>query len=127
MTYLGRPYIWSDKFAWLYGYAVPNGNGELAVIAYFGGGKYFPSIGLGFAENEKAFNSQSSTNKGPKFWSMAPLILGKNGPSSDRWADYIRLREIGGSSSLWVGSGFVFEKGNLPKNIKPYIFIFGKN
>ncbi len=45
MAYLGRPYIWSPDFAWLYGYVMPNKNGDLGIMAFFGGGDIYPSLG----------------------------------------------------------------------------------
>jgi hypothetical protein len=122
MAYVGRPYIWSPDFAWMYGYAVPNKQGDLGIVAVFGGGSFYPSIAIGIATDI----DKNSTIQG-KFWKMMPLIYGTDTPDVKKWGDYVRVRNYNNSSDLWIGTGFTLQGGKSDKFIEPQYFIFGRN
>jgi hypothetical protein len=129
MNYLGRPYIWSNTFDWLYGYTTPNRDGDIGIVAVFGGGEYYPSVAVGVA------NNMSSYRETTRFWEMVPILCGQDTPRFDpndvndrdrkkiRWGDYLRLRSYGNES--WIGTGFIDEMGTEDK--KPSIFTFDKS
>ena len=71
MTYVGRPYLWSPDFAWMYGFAAPDNNGNVAMQAVYGGGDYH-SIQPGVANN---FSADSFP------WKVIQVVNGTNGPS----------------------------------------------
>ena len=82
MKDIGRPLLWSSSYAWMYGFASPNSQGDIGIAAFFGGGKLvpFPSVAIGI-RNEDNFSAPA--------WKIVPLVMGKH---SDKWGDYIRVR-----------------------------------
>jgi hypothetical protein len=123
MSYVGRPYLWSPTFAWMYGYASPDKNGNVAVQAFFGGGKYYPSIAGGVASN---FSGKSLP------WKMMPLMYGTNGPgftslSRPAWGDYITVAPYNGQGPGWLGSGWTLQGGSQSQNVQPRYFEFVLN
>jgi hypothetical protein len=124
MKYIERPYIWSPDFAWADGYISPNNNGDLGIIAFFGGGTdNHPSLAAGIHKAKPAV-SNFTTGLG-KFWQMIPLIKGTNEPNEPNWGDYIRLRHYDNSSNLWIGTGYTLQGGDSDKFVEPRYFIFG--
>ena len=124
MKYIERPYVWSPDFAWLDGYVLPNKNGDLGIIAFYGGGiDNPPSLAVGI--HKAVSTNLTSTTKSSKFWQMMPLIKGTNSPNDLKWGDYIRLRNYDNSSNLWVASGYTLQGGDSGKFIDLRYFIFG--
>jgi hypothetical protein len=115
MTYVGRPYLWSPDFAWMYGFAAPDNNGNVAMQAVYGGGDYHPSIAAGVANN---FSADSFP------WKVIQVVNGTNGPSADRWGDYITIRPINGEGPGWIGSGWTLYGGTENENVLPRYFKF---
>jgi hypothetical protein len=120
MTYLGRPYLWSPIFAWMYGAGSPDSNGNVAMQAFFGGGDYYPSIAAGIGND---FSEQSSP------WQINRLVNGTNGPAPTvfrppSWGDYITIRPFNGEGPGWVGSGWALEGGPSARNVVPRYFEF---
>lgn len=122
MTYVGRPYMWSPDFAWLYGYISPDKNGNLGAVAFFGGGKFYPSVALGMRATSSGL-SQS--------WNMRSMLNGTHGPAGPsgpgEWGDYVTLRPINGTGPGWVASGWTLQGGNQDNNVEPRFFKFESN
>jgi hypothetical protein len=120
MKYQGRPYIWSPDFAWLYGFASPDKEGNVAVEGIYGGGIYYPSMAAGI------YNAISESIPA---WNMKQLVKGTNGPSGGQspfeWGDYLRVRAFNGEGAKWVGSGWTLQGGGQDNNIEPRYFVFG--
>jgi hypothetical protein len=128
LEYIGRPLIWNPNYSWLHAFASPNDRG-IGVVAWkvaaaAGGGRgnpYFPSIWAGIQDN---FNHE------PPGWEMHlvgfPSGLGSaaNFASTfNRLGDYLRVRPFGGgSSNLWIGSGYVIQGGQTIY----HEFVFGR-
>lgn len=120
MTYVGRPYLWSPTFAWMYGFGSPDDQGNVAIQAVYGGGPHSPSVAAGVGSN---FSGESSP------WNMIQVANGTNGPtltSSSRpsWGDYIRIRPYSGEGPGWIGSGWALSGGATPEFLVPYYFEF---
>jgi hypothetical protein len=120
MTYVGRPYLWSPTFAWMYGFGSPDDQGNVAIQAVYGGGPYSPSVAAGVGSD---FSGESSP------WNMIQVANGTNGPtltsfSRPSWGDYIRIRPYGGEGTGWIGSGWVLRGGATPEFLVPYYFEF---
>jgi hypothetical protein len=120
MTYLSRPLIWNPDYAWMYGYTTPDKQGNIGIQAFFGGGKYNPSIAVGFANDLAARNP----------WHLIPLVNGTDGPAGasfmepSSWGDFVRIRPSYDNSSKWVGSGWTLQGGHQANNIEPRFFEF---
>jgi hypothetical protein len=124
MSYRDRPLIWNPNNAWMYGFASPNGRG-LGLVAFAGGGASHPQINIAVSDN-----FQSSPP-----WHMSGVASGTNGPSAQRWGDYLRVRALNGntsSCSLWMGTGYVLQgdsgqpAGQVSNSIFPHYFVFGR-
>lgn len=124
LSYLERPLVWNNDYAWMYGYASPNSRG-LGLAAYWGGGSYYPILNVAIADNFVP---------NPPPWQMNWVASGANAPAYERWGDYIRVRPINGdeSCSLWIGSGYILKgdsgapKGYPSDSVLPYYYIFGR-
>ena len=120
MSYFSRPLIWNPNYAWMYGYTSPDKQGNVGIQAFYGGGKYNPSIAVGVANDFVAPNS----------WHMLPLVNGSDGPAGasfmdpSAWGDFVRLRPSYDNSSKWVGSGWTLQGGHQANNIDPKFFKF---
>jgi len=124
MKYIERPYVWSPDFAWLDGYVMPNKNGDLGIIAFFGGGiDNPPSLAVGI--HKALSNNYNSTTNSGKFWQMIPLVKGSHSPNELKWGDYIRLRNYDNSSNLWAASGYTLQGGDSKKFVELRYFVFG--
>jgi hypothetical protein len=123
MAYLGRPYLWSPTFAWMYGYGSPDNQGNVAIQAFYGGGPYHPSIAAGVGND---FSGSSSP------WNMIQVANGTAGPTftsvyPPSWGDYIRIRPFNGIGPGWIGSGWTLSGGATPEYIIPHYFEFTLN
>ena len=116
MTYIGRPYLWSPTFAWMYPFTSPDSQGNVVIQAFFGGGhKYYPSIAAGIGND---FSGSSSP------WKMIRLVNGTHGPSPVDWGDYLRVRPFNGEGPGWIGSGWTLQGGNSEDFLVPHYFEF---
>jgi hypothetical protein len=123
LAYLGRPYLWSPTFAWMYGYGSPDNQGNVAIQAFYGGGPYHPSIAAGVGND---FSGSSSP------WNMIQVANGTAGPTftsvyPPSWGDYIRIRPFNGVGPGWIGSGWTLIGGATPQYIIPHYFEFTLN
>jgi hypothetical protein len=116
MKYLSRPYIWSPTFAWLYGSAAPDNEGNVLIEAFYGGGKYHPSVAAGIGNN---FSGSSSP------WKMIKVVNGTNGNIG--WGDYLRVRPFNGEGPGWIGSGWTLQGGTKRDFLVPYYFEYAFN
>jgi hypothetical protein len=126
MSYIGRPYIWSQNYAWLYPSVAVN-DGEVSLIAYFGNGQeVHPSLTLGISNN--------MSNNEP--WNMILIESSNYSPKAEKirgnyeynWGDYVTLRSQDENNvSKWYAAGFVLKGGQNADNIKPYYYIIDKD
>lgn len=123
ISYIGRPYLWSPDFAWMYAFASPDKNGNVAIESFFGGGDFNPSLSVGIGNN---FNGSSLP------WNMKQLVNSTNGPTpflpfvtrTDLWGDFIRMRPFNGDGPGWIGSGWTLQGGSQMINLQPRYFEF---
>jgi hypothetical protein len=117
ISYSGRPYPWSPNFAWAYGYAAPDKNGDIGIGAFFGGGtsNFNPSIAMGIP----------SSNGSTKPWNLKVVLRGTNGPADGQWGDYMRVRPVNGTGPGWIESAYTLQGGSLESNVEPRYFVFG--
>jgi hypothetical protein len=118
LAYLGRPAIWSNAGAWVYGGAAPNRYGALGIGAYFIGGGTYPQLYAGIDDDY---------NADPPGWSLA-LVRGSNWAVNNRWGDYLRVREHGPEGYSWSISGHTTQAATstAPLRQEPQYATFGR-
>ena len=103
-----QPHIWNSNFAFAYPAAAPNSDGRVGVSVHFGGGsQFFPSHAVGVLDS-------SGSN-----WELATTVKGTDGPSVNKWGDYLAVRPHGGNPQSWVATGFTLRGGSAASNIEP--------
>jgi hypothetical protein len=121
MAYIGRPYLWSQSHAWMYGDSSPNQQG-LGLSAFYGGGRFYPSLGAA---------AEYTTSGNPANWHMQNIMSGTSGPAPNAetgesgWGDFVRVKPYSGAGPLWIASGFTLEGGSTAEFIIPFVFVFG--
>jgi hypothetical protein len=121
MVYVGRPYLWSQSHAWMYGDVSPNQQG-LGLAAFYGGGRYYPSL---------AAAAEQTTNGNPSSWRMQNIMSGSDGPAPNPetgesgWGDFVRVKPYSGIGPLWIASGYTLQGGSNAEFIVPFVFVFG--
>ena len=122
-TYLGRSYIWSPDYAWLYAAASPNKEGKIGLVAFYGNGIDVPP--------SLAFGVTDDLTK-PVSWKMIQLKnsthfpYGKYNPTSKglqySWGDYLTVTPNNQFPNAWDVAGYVLVNGTSDKYVKPYYF-----
>jgi hypothetical protein len=117
MSYIGRPLMWSGSVAWMYAYMAPRANGDLGVLAYYGGGSYNPSLGVGVVDVYSG---------SPPPYTMYNVVSSTNG--SPRWGDYSRVRTWAGADlgPWWEASGYSMQGCSDNSCAEPRYVIFGR-
>ncbi len=111
-AYLGRPYIWNGSFAFQYGSAAPNENGDLGIGVFGVGGGSYPTFYVGI---DDGFNGA------PPGWEIA------TGATSSSWTsnamgDYIRVRTFEPLGTFWTASAYNYQLGAY----NPKYVVFGR-
>jgi hypothetical protein len=120
ITYIGRPYIWSPDFAWLYGYSSPNNDGDVGIAAFYGGGDKLEKVNMAVGVGD------SINGLPPTSWKMDTALNGTDIPYENEWGDYIRVRNDNSDlSSNWISSGYSLEGGNTSEFVEPHYIVFG--
>jgi uncharacterized repeat protein (TIGR01451 family) len=110
-TVIAQPHIWNSDFAFAYPATAPNSIGVVGLsVEYGGGAQFFPSHAVGVLRKN---------NAGEFSWDLTTTINGTNGPSSNRWGDYLGIRPHGAQPLTWVASGFTLQGGTAPRDIEP--------
>jgi hypothetical protein len=122
-SYLGRSYIWSPDYAWLYAAASPNKEGKVGLVAFYGNGiDVPPSLAFGITDDLTK----------PVSWKMIQLKnsthfpLGKYNPTSKglqySWGDYLTVTPNNQFPNAWDVAGYVLLNGTSDEYVKPYYF-----
>lgn len=117
MTYEGRPYIWSPDFAFLYGSAYPNDQGDIGIEVMYGGGNKYLSVAAGIADG---------TSANPPPWDLVTAMVGTNAPIEGETGDYLTTRAYNGSNdtNAWISAGFTLQGCSKDDCIEPRYFVF---
>ena len=116
LTYKSNPIMWNPTTAWMFPSFAPNfSDGQIGVVAYYGGGSFYPSIAAGVFKT-------SIDNPPP--YPMYNIKSGTNG--AERWGDYDRARPLSGAGPLFEGSAVTLQGCISGDCIEPRYFIFGK-
>lgn len=104
---VSQPHLWNSGFAYAYPAVAVNSDGRVAISVAFGGGALFPSHAVG------VLDTSNST------WELVTTANGTNGPSSNRWGDYLAARSHGRDPQTWVATGFTLQGGTAQTNVEP--------
>jgi hypothetical protein len=117
------PYVAEVNNPWMYGAAVPNKEGNIGIVAFYGDNIKIP-ITL-------AFGLYNDTEKK---WEMMPLvssserlpIINEKGLNEYKIGDFLTIRQHIGDEpdgqSLWDAAGYVIN-GTLNSDVQPYFFV----
>lgn len=119
--YLGRPYVWSDDFAWIYGHVSPNARGHVGIVAAFGGGAFYPSVAVGVDDD---------LTVGSDPWQLEVALIGTasataiDANDNAYWGDYLRVRPYNDNENIWIASGYTKQDG---VGVESNYLIFGRD
>ena len=117
------PYVAENNNPWMYGAAIPNDEGKLGMVAFYGDNVKTP-ITLAFG----------TYNYNEKMWEMMPLvsstgrlpIVNENRLQEYNIGDFLTIKKhIGneiGSGSWWDAAGYIIN-GTAGTDVEPYFFI----
>ena len=109
--------LWSTQTAWLYPTASVNAAGNLAGLAAYGGGSYYPGANVWISDDvQNGFNPLA----------LYSATSSTNGPSSNTWGDYQTVRVHKDSPNTWVASTHYLSNGGAPSNVVPRYLWFGR-
>lgn len=116
LNYTGRISWWNSDYAFEYPSVSPNLRGDLGVSFDWGGGvDMYPNHGVGL------FDSDSGGG-----WELVANEFGTNGPLSNTWGDYNRIRPYYPNGTTFVASGHTLQGGNTGDYVEPQFIIFGR-
>jgi hypothetical protein len=118
LTYLGRPLIYNDYFAFIYPGASVNVRGDVAIVYSYGGNAHYPSIGLSVWDD---FISP------PPGWSFFPIANGTNGPNTNNWGRYNTVRAFAPTGFVWGGTSYVLNGCGDNECVDTVYFIYGRS
>jgi hypothetical protein len=108
-----NPKIWHPNLAWMYGYVSPAANGNLGLVAYYGGGAFYTNIAAGVVD---------SSSGPPPPWKLATIKAGNSAASL--WGDYLRDRPYNGVGNLWIAAAATLQGCNTNACVEPLFFAF---
>ncbi|MCP4200718.1 MAG: hypothetical protein GY769_02135 [bacterium] len=111
MALVGEPHLWNPNFAYAYPAASTNGNGEVGVSVFFGGGTHSPSHAVG-------------TFDGTGNWQIQTTVNGTHSPDNNKWGDYLTVRPDPNDADAWFATGYSLQGGGNGSNIEPRFLRF---
>jgi hypothetical protein len=104
----GEPHIWNRNYAFGYPAAAPNSDGVVGLSVHYGGGSQLhPSHAVGILDGTSLT------------WRLLATANGTNGPSTNKWGDYLAVRRHGSEAKTWVATGFALQGGAAASNVVP--------
>jgi hypothetical protein len=132
ISYIGRSYIASPLYPWLYGSAAVNDRGDLGLIAFYGDNN-ISNINVAFGVNNykadsdwKLMSLVNSTGKLPVYNPECEEKNKTDDCNEYKWGDFITIRpHYGSNRSLWDISAYVLN-GTKASDVVPFYFIASK-
>lgn len=112
MTLLDEPDLWSRQVSFAYPDVSLNGDGELGVALFYGGGSSFPSHAVG------AWNPDTGR------WELRASRVGTDGPLDGKWGDYVTCRPGHSEGASWIATGLVLDGGAELDSVRPFLVRF---
>lgn len=104
--------IWSPNYAYAYPTASPNAAGKIGITLFRGGNHLHPGHVVGTFD--------SATQR----WQLRSTRDGTNGPSDNKWGDYLSCRPAAPDGRAWLASGYTLRGGGQRTNVEPRVVRF---
>jgi hypothetical protein len=104
--------IWSQNYAYAYPNAAPNDQGEIGITLFRGGNRINPGHVVG------GFDDRTQT------WQLQATRDGTNGPSDNKWGDYLTCRPHTPDGQSWIASGYTLQGGGTRRDVEPLLVRF---
>ncbi len=111
-----EPDIWSSNFAYAYPDMCANMQGHVGVSLFRGGNMHHPGHVVGIRDDLSGGS-----------WDLKETRASTDGPSDEKWGDYVSCRPAWPSASTWVTSGFTLQGGGSRDDIEPQYVHFGRD
>lgn len=112
---LSEPDIWSSTSAYAYPAACPNDRGHVGITLFMSSSSVAPSHVVGIMD-DISFPG----------WSLQGTRNGTNGPSDQKWGDYLTCRRHSPDGLSWIATGFTLQGGTDRRNVEPRVVHFGR-
>jgi hypothetical protein len=112
---VSEPDIWSSALTYAYPAACPNDRGHVGITLFRSSSSVPPSHVVGILDD------LSSPG-----WSLQGTRDGTNGPSDEKWGDYLSCRRHSPDGLTWIASGFTLQGGTARRNVEPRVVHFGR-
>ncbi len=116
---IDQPVLWSSNFAWMYPAVGVNARGHIAGPVFSGGGTSYPTLNV-FIWDDLSPNPVTSG------WETYGVIASTNGPTLNKWGDYLASRPHSTNTNTWIGTGYSLQGGGANSNARPRFIWFGR-
>ena len=116
---LDQPRIWSSGVAWIYGSMAVNDRGHIAGAATIAGPTWYPSAVV-YIDDDYNGNPASTG------WENLVARTGTDGPSRNRWGDYLTTRAHEQYGNSWISAVFTLQGGDGNGNARPRLVWHGR-
>jgi hypothetical protein len=123
-TYIDRPFVWNSSGAYAYPSAAPNARGDLGVAGFWGGGGVSGWYPYFWVVIDDDFSRDAGYTPAP--WELYYVRQSTNGPSVNRWGDYISVQPFNPTSLAWAAAGFTLQGCPTSYCSEPSYTIFGR-
>jgi len=104
--------IWSRNYAYAYPNGAANDAGKIGITLFRGGAQINPGHVVG------AFDETSGS------WQLMATRNGTNGPTDNKWGDYLTCRRHAPDGQTWLATGYTLQGGGQPTNVEPRLVRF---
>lgn len=104
--------IWSPNYAYAYPSGCPNDQGEIGITLFRGGNTINPGHLVGV------------WNEATQSWQLLATASGTNGPTDNKWGDYLTCRRYAPDGVSWIATGYTLKGGGQRTNIEPRVVVF---
>jgi len=104
--------IWSPNHAYAYPNGCPDDDGRIGITLFRGGNQLNPSHVVG------VFDDQTQQ------WELQATQNGTNGPSDNKWGDYLTCRRSAPDGKSWLASGYTLQGGGARNDVEARVVHF---
>ena len=104
--------IWSTDYAYAYPSGAANDAGKIGITLFRGGNQLNPGHVVG------AYDEAGGS------WDLVATKDGTNGPTDNKWGDYLTCRPHTPGGQTWLATGYTLQGGGQPTNVEPRLVRF---
>jgi hypothetical protein len=116
---IDQPVLWGSNFASIYPAVGVNARGHIAGPGFSGGGTSYPTLNV-FVWDDLSPDPVTSA------WETYVVATSTNGPTSNKWGDYLASRPQSSYPNTWIGTGYTLRGGGANSNARPRFVWFGR-